>query len=275
MTMFGACARAQTVTTDVPTPSEPRPPLWEAGVAVGGGRVSDYPGSNQSHLRAIALPMLIYRGPILRIENGGIGSRFVHTPTWDFELTGTAAFNARNDDARAGMPGLDYLFGIGPQWVYKGWLTPAGGPSLHLKWHALMSTNFKRIDQRGYSISPELRWHFADVGRIASAPVALTLSVQPTWASAPLQRYFYEVKPSEATPTRAAYAVRAGYLGTDLGASIDHRLARNLSWFAGAQIMSLRGTANEASPLMRSRLNVNVGAGLVWTPWRSDATAPD
>jgi hypothetical protein len=33
--------------------------------------------------------------------------------------------------------------------------------------------------------------------------------------------------------------------------------------------MSLHGTRNDASPLLRSESGVDVGAGLLWTPLRS------
>jgi hypothetical protein len=39
--------------------------------------------------------------------------------------------------------------------------------------------------------------------------------------------------------------------------------------------MSLHGAANSASPLLRSQANYSVGAGLIWTPWHSEARAVD
>jgi len=241
-------------------------PRWEAGVATGGGRVSDYPGADQTHARGIVLPVFIYRGPVLRVDDGGIRGRFVDTPDWTFDLSATAAFNARNNDARQGMAGLDYLFGVGPQWIYKGLQRRHGGPTLHLKVRALMSTNLKRIDPRGVTFDPELRWRLQPV---EGSRTALTLSLQPTWASGALQRYFYQVAPGEATSTRPAFAARAGYLGTQAGATVSGRPAKGISWFVSAQFMSLRGAANVASPLLRDRSNASIGAGVVWTPWRS------
>jgi MipA family protein len=39
--------------------------------------------------------------------------------------------------------------------------------------------------------------------------------------------------------------------------------------------MSLHGAANTASPLPRERSNLSLGAGVVWTPRRSRASAAD
>ena len=270
--LLGADAFAQSATPTEQALDAPGAPRWEAGFAAGGGRIADYPGSDETHTRGIALPVFIYRGPVLRVDNGGIRGRFVSTPDWEFNLTASAAFNARNNEARQGMRGLDYLFGIGPQWIYKGWQTNAGGPSVHLKFRALMSTDWKHVDPRGASFDPELRWRFA---RFAGSPGVLSVSVQPTWASQQLHRFFYEVQPAEATATRPAYTARAGYLGTEVAATWTRRPSRSFSWFVSARAMSLHGSANEASPLLRDKTNLSLGAGLLWTPWHSADAAAD
>lgn len=255
--------------TAVAAPALPR---WEAGLAAGVGRVPDYPGAAESHSRGIVLPVLIYRGPVLRIDDGGIRGRLLDSADWDFDLSATAAFNARNSAVRTGMPALDYMFGVGPQWIYKGLATRDGGPTLHLKLRALMSTDFKHLDPRGYSIDPELRWRIPAIG---GTPARLSLSLQPTWASRSLSRYFYQVDPTEATATRPAYTARAGYLGTEAAATLSGRTAPALSWFVTARVLALHGAANAASPLLRDRSQFAVGAGIVWTPWRSSDAAAD
>jgi len=266
-----SCAQAQTVAVaPEPALASPGAARWEAGLAAGGGRVPDYPGSDQSHARAIALPVLIYRGPILRVDERGVRGRLLDTPRWEASLSATGAFDAHDNDARRGMPGLDYLIGVGPQLIVKEAGVAGGVPSLHLKLRALFSTDFRHVAARGYDLAPELRWR-----RPLASASALALSLQPTWASRALQRYFYEVEPDQALPERPAYAARAGYLGTQLAATWSRRQDKSLSWFATARAMSLHGAANAASPLLKQRGNFALGAGLVWTPWQSAARAAD
>lgn len=272
LVVAGAGAWAGEAPTPASAPPQPALPRWEAGLAAGVGHVPDYPGAASASTRAIVVPVLIYRGPVLRIDDGGIRGRVFNSADWSLDLSATGAFNAKADGLRQGMPALDYLFGIGPQVVYKGWLQHGAGPSLHLKLRALMSTDLRHLDGRGFSIDPELRWRLP---AIAGAPAALTLSLQPTWASRPLHRYFYEVTAAEATANRPAFAARPGYLGTAVGATLSNRTARGLSWFVTARAMSLHGAANIASPLLRERGNLSYGAGIVWTPWRSSASAAD
>jgi outer membrane scaffolding protein for murein synthesis (MipA/OmpV family) len=247
-------------------------PLWEAGIAGGVARLPDYPGADRTSTRAIVLPMLVYRGPILRVDEQGVRGRLFESDDWRFDLSATAAFDARDNPRREGMPDLDYLFGVGPQWIYKGWQTAGRGPTLHLKLRAMMSTDFRRIDTHGWSFDPELRWRLDGVG----GPRAdLTLSLQPSWSGRALQRYLYEVTPEQATDARPAHAARAGYLGTEASATWTQRPAAGLSWFVTARLMSLHGAANVASPLLAERGQWGVGAGFIWTPWRSRERVAD
>lgn len=265
--LLPALASAQSTPRGPDNEDAPGAPRWEAGLAAGGGYLSDYPGADQSHLRGIVVPVLFYRGPILRIDQSGIRGRFLNTPDLELELTATAAFDARSNDARAGMPDLDYLFGVGPQLVYKG-LHGFGAPALHLKLRALMSTDLHRVDERGFSIDPELRWRLRP---LAGSPGVLTVSLESTFASRGLTKYFYEVAPGQATAARPAYAARAGYLGSEATLTWSRQLSPGLRWFVSARGQSFHGAANAASPLLRSQFNFGAGAGLVWTPWRSAA----
>ena len=266
------CAVALLMLAPVLVVAQEHFPKWEVGVVAGAGWVSDYPGASQSHTRGLVVPALVYRGPLLRIDKDGIRSRLFNSPDVELDVTASAAFDAHDNDARRDMPGLDYLFGIGPQLIYKGLRGP-GGPTLHLKARALFSTDLHSVDSRGYSLGPEVRWRF--MPELAGAPLTVTLAVQPTWASRSLHRYFYEVEPGFATPTRPAYRAHGGYLGTKVNATVSRRVDTRLQWLAGVRSMALQRTANAGSPLLRRNASVSIGAGVVWTPWPSNASASD
>lgn len=254
-----------------PAPLEGRP-KWEAGVIVGGGRVADYPGAAQSQTRSLVAPVLVYRGPVLRVDRDGIRGRLARSSDWELDLSLSAAFNARDNEARRGMDDLDYLFGIGPQLLYTGWRDAPGSPTLLLNARAVMSTDFGGIRRHGAVFDPELRW---SLGRLAGTPARLTFGLQPTWGSRGLHRLFYEVRPEEARPDRPAYRARAGYLGTEFKLTLSQRASESVTWFAGLRLLSLHGAANDASPLLLDKTNLGLGVGLLWTPWRSTARAVD
>ncbi len=265
-------ALAQPAMPDAASDTSAGQPKWEAGLVLGGGWINDYPGADQNHVRSLVAPVLIYRGPVLRIDREGIRGRLLHGSDIEIDVTASAAFNVRNNHAREGMPALDYLFGFGPQIVYKGLRAQWGSPTLHLKARTLMSTDLRHIHDRGVAVDPEIRWRLSP---LKGWPGTLTFGLQPTWASRSLHRYFYEVEPSQVTPTRPAYQARAGYLGTELNLTFSRRQSDALSWFVTARGMSLRGAANAGSPLLRDTATVSVGAGVLWTPWRSETRALD
>lgn len=247
-------------------------PKWEAGVAAGGGWVSDYPGADQNHARGLVTPLLIYRGSVLRIDREGVRGRLFKDSDFELDLTASAWFDARGSRAREGMPAIDYLFGLGPQLVYKGLRRHRGSPTLHLKARSLVSTDFRKIHDRGVAFDPELR---LQLGAPSGERGTLTLGIQPTWASRPLMRYLYDVEPAQATAERPAYRARAGYLGTELNLLLTHRESASVTWFATARGMLLHGAANSASPLLRDKTTLSIGAGVLWTPWQSQARAAD
>jgi len=242
-------------------------PLWEVGLVAGGGVFSDYPGSDQSHRRGLLAPVVLYRGPILRVDQEGLRGRLLKSEDFEFDLSASGAFNARGNEARRGMPDLDYLFGVGPQLVYKGLRSWPGSPTLHLKANAVASTDFSDLRSRGGTLETELRWRFRAPGGVPGSQ--LILGVEPTWASRQLQAYFYEVAPAYATAERPAYTARAGYFGTTFKAAYSQRLSESTSWFLAVRTIALQGAANRESPLMRRDSSFAVGAGIVWTPWRS------
>jgi outer membrane scaffolding protein for murein synthesis (MipA/OmpV family) len=247
-------------------------PKWEAGLVLGGGWVNDYPGADQNHARSLVAPFLIYRGPVLQIDREGIRSRLLDARDFELDITASAAFSARRSEARKGMPGLDYLFGVGPQLVYKGLRGQWGSPLLRLKLRALASTDFHRADGRGAAVDAQVQWRFRPA---ADWPGTLSFGIQPIWATSELQRYLYDVPAAHATSLRPAYAARAGYLGTEFSWTLTRRQSDRLSWFATAQAMSLGGAANARSPLLRDKSGFSIGAGLLWTPWQSAARAAD
>jgi outer membrane scaffolding protein for murein synthesis (MipA/OmpV family) len=86
-------------------------PLWEAGVGLGAVSSPAYPASSDRSTRALALPFVVYRGEIIRSDQGGIGARVLHGDTFELDVGFAASLPARSDDieARRGMPNLGPL----------------------------------------------------------------------------------------------------------------------------------------------------------------------
>ena len=244
-------------------------PVWEAGLVLAVGSVPDYPASDRSSVRALALPVFVYRGPVLRVEDGGVRSRLFNSASFELDVSAAGAFNARDNEAREGMPALDYLFQAGPQAVYRWELGERERISAHLKARAVFSTDFGSVDFRGVVLEPQVRWTLKSV---AGSDFNLGLSASASFATERLHDYFYEVAPQYARPDRPAFDASGGYLGTELGINLNRRLSDTMRLFVGARLGLHGGAANRDSPLFRDSTTMSYGVSLIWTPWRSEAT---
>ena len=75
--------------------------------------------------------------------------------------------------------------------------------------------------------------------------------------------------PPETRFLTAAYDARAGLIAWRLNASLRHRISATLRLAYFAQVETVRGAANEDSPLVRSKQDAGVGMSLIWGAWHS------
>jgi len=193
-------------------------PLWEVGLAGATFEVPNYPASSERNFIAIALPYFVYRGDFFRIgDGGGIRAVFIEKSDFEIDLSFAGAFSADTEDntARTGMPELDFLFEIGPQLIYKikDFSYDNGGQSrikARFQARAVFSTDFDRIDNRGYVFEPTITYQQRGV---LFKETGLNLSLAFTYASEELQDYFYQVDNKFVSPSRQHYDAQGGYLG--------------------------------------------------------------
>lgn len=253
-------------------------PLWEFGVGGGAIEVANYPASSERNFIALAAPYLVYRGDVFRV-GGGSGARAVVIEESNFEidLSFGGAFSADSEDnsARAGMPELDFLFEVGPQFIYKvkDFDFNGGGNArltAKLQARAVFSTDFGRVDQRGFVIEPTLSYQqrgvlFEDTG--------LNVTFSAIYASEKLHDYFYQVDAIYATSSRAEYDAKSGYLGSELSFSVSFPISKTARGFFGGSAQFHQGAANEDSPLYEDDVTYSVGLGFVWRLYESEQKA--
>lgn len=250
-------------------PSQVVKPLWELGFGTGVLYAPDYPTSSEKHVRAIALPYIVYRGDVLRIGDGQTARAVAFdNERIELDLSFAAAFDAASADneLRQGMPDLDYMFQIGPQmkvhladFAFDD--SSMGSLTLSLQARGVFSTDLGRIDQHGYVFEPMLQYkHFG----LLSPNLDVTISLKPQWASSQLHEYFFDVDSEYAKINRPVYRSKGGYFGTGLNMYASYRVSEKLSGFVGVQTTSHHGSANEASPLYEKNFTAALGAGFVF-----------
>ena len=202
---------------NLPAESESRSP-WALGL--GTGWLSDYPGAAQGRIRFLPFP--VYRGSVFRIDRiSGVSGDVYNNSKLDFSWNFIFQFPTESDQipVRQGMPDLDWLLSLGPQFKYYFYR------SSH---HKL----FFRI------------------------PV-FTFRWEAFSHSSEFQQYFFEVQPQYATAARPTFHARAGFLGFVYG--MFHTLpfdGWNISTALNLYDYSL--AINDESPLFVHKTNYAV-----------------
>lgn len=250
-------------------------PLWEVGVFGAGFQTPEYPASDQHQTNAIGAPFFIYRGEVFRVGDGSAARAVALEKDWiELDLSLDAAFNADSDDneARQGMPDLDYLFEFGPQVKLRLSQFDFGRHgkaklSLDIQARAAFSTDLSNFDHRGYVFHPELNYQHRGV---LGEKTNLNLSIAPIWATEKLHDYFYQVDAAFATPDRAEFEAQGGYLGTEFSIGLSHMMTDNIRVFLFGQFNLHSGAENENSPLFKDSSTYAFGMGVSWRLYQSD-----
>jgi outer membrane scaffolding protein for murein synthesis (MipA/OmpV family) len=247
-------------------------PLWEAGVFAGALSTPSYPASQDRATRSIVLPVLIYRGEILRSDRDGVGARLYRSDNLQFDIGFAASLPASSDEStvRKGMPDLGTLIEFGPR-LNLTLARPAPGARLQLELpvRAVLELG-GGVRRQGYAIEPQISYEMRDLPQGWS----LNTSVGVVWGDAELNRFFYGVAPAYATATRPAYEAQPGLIATRLSVSTSKVVTPDVRVFAYARQQFFDASANRASPLYQQSTGQSVGVGLVWMLGRSESKVP-
>ncbi|MEM7021671.1 MAG: MipA/OmpV family protein [Pseudomonadota bacterium] len=248
---------------DLPPGRERSRPLWELGLVGGGGWLPDYPAAGQNHFRGIGLPYAVYRGDFLQLgERGIIRGLFLDLRQFEFDISADAAFpvDSSDNNAREGMSDLDTLFEIGPKLTYK-FLPRGSGEELDLSvaTRAVFSTDIINWRYQGMVVNPAITYANE---QYLDGDLRLIASLGPQFGLDGLNRYFYQVSPSDARPGRPAFEADNGYIGTELTLGAAWSPFERVRIFGGIVPGYYKGSANENSPLYRDDFTIAVGGGL-------------
>jgi len=263
--LLGVEAHAQDTIPD----GDPTKPLWELCVGGIGAYSPDYPAADKNSLNGIVLPYVIYRGDILRLGTDSIAKGvFIDNDYTELNVSLAASFNANShdNDARRGMPDLDYLAEIGPQLKIKFGELYGGKAELQLPVRAVLSTDFGRVDHRGYLFNPKFSYARKN---IFNSGFDMSSSIGSSFATKKLHTYFYRVEPSFATPARPAYEAEGGYLGSAITLGLSYGITDHIRAYVGGNVGYYGGAANEDSPLFRRKVNSSAHVGFTWSIFQS------
>jgi outer membrane scaffolding protein for murein synthesis (MipA/OmpV family) len=245
-------------------------PLWEVGLYSIAGWQPAYPGSDQNLTSSQLLPYGIYRGSTLRLEGGGVGVRALQTPRFEWDVSASGSFGSSADKvtARHGMQSIGTLVQIGPALRINlgdviGNQRDVRQTRLEFPVRAVFDAS-NGLAHRGWTFEP--RFSYTAWEGVKSS---LVLSASMLAGNHQINDLFYGVAPIYATPERPTYVAKSGLIATRLAASWRIRITDTVHLQLFANIETVRGGANQASPLVLREQDGGVGISLTWTAWES------
>lgn len=246
--------------------AEPRrsQPVWEAGIGLTALSLPDYRGAGRTRGYLLPLPYLVYRGPWLSVDRGGLRAELLDKGRLELDFSVNLSVPVRSDgnEARAGMPDLRPALELGPQLRARVWDSADRRARLRfelpLRYAFALDSSLRDV---GFVFHPRL-----DLS--VRAPFGLagwngSMVVGPMFATRRHHAYFYSVAPEYATATRPAYDAGSGYSGTQLTLTMSKRFP---SYWIGAFLRAdwLDGAAFVDSPLVERRTSFSAGIGISW-----------
>lgn len=246
-------------------------PLWEVGVIAGAVSTPAYPGAAERSNRALAAPIIIYRGKVFRSDQSGINARLFRSDVVELDVGFAASLPSRSDagPARAGMPDLGTLLEAGPRLrINLARPTPLSRVKLELPVRSVFEVRGGARNQ-GLTFEPRLSYEWREASGLWTGDAYLAA----VWGNRKINGYFYDVAPRYATLERPAYEADSGLLLTRVGLSGSRKLNEDLRLFGFVRYESYAGAANRDSPLMKRNTGSSAGFGLAWTLRRSERRA--
>lgn len=265
--------------TENPPQEDNTLPLWEIGFGGAGAYLPHYPAAAQSQARFLPFPWLTYRGNIFRSDEKGVRGRIIQSDKieLDISVSGSLPVSDDDNDARSGMPELDWLGEVGPRlqinMLKSGNENRAARVDFELPVRSVFSTDISdSFEWRGIVTAPSLSYsnkNFNGTG------LNFKISAEPIFASEKLMDYFYQVDPQYVQSGRGAYDAEAGYLGSRLSFGVNRKFGRRLSLGIHSNVQNFSGAANSDSPLSLETMNFSVMVGFKHALFQSDTMVSD
>lgn len=241
-------------------------PRWGFGLGVGGQALPDYRGANQTHVKALPFPLILYTGRYVKINRDGARGELFDNNRVQFNVSADAALSGDGDDntARQGMPELDSALEIGPSLNIR-----LSGPDFNSGWalrfptRVVFTVGGDGVRHRGYVFNPRLVWRQPKVFEQWNLGVSLGL----LWGNNKYHSYYYGVDSAFATAERPEYRAGAGYSGSYSKVSLRRKWSNG--WLLGVYVRydNLSGATFENSPLVKTEHYGALGFGVGKVFW--------
>lgn len=221
-------------------------------------RSQDYRGSDQYHNHILPIPYFSYTTKTTEAESSFLRQLLFAFSIFEVKLGISAGLSvdSSKNDARSGMPNLDYTFELGPLFVmnfYK-------GKNLHFN----LNTSARR------TFYTNLENRLGVYGTYGVSYLLLSYEYESfywettaalTWGSKGFHDYYYQVEKRFATADRPEYESRAGYSGWHWTSLVKFKLWQ-LRFLSFVRMDDLKNVAFHESPLFKRERYWMFGSGI-------------
>ena len=247
----------------------PKKSELDLGVGYGTGSVPHYPASNQNQNESLFLPVIMYRGDVLKSDREeGTRVELFKSLELDINLSFGATFSSDSseNEARRNMPNLNYTLETGPAIYFKFWSVPDyGSLRLQIPIRLTFETNFKTTNFLGFVFEPELRFQRLN---FLIPNLRSSTSVASEFFSERVANYFYEVEPQYVTADRPAYTGHDGLSAFKLSQNFIYEYEK-FSFILGTAYSNFSYSVNKNSPLFKSVHNQSYFLAVAWLFYKS------
>ncbi len=240
-----------------------KPSIFEVGAGFSMVSLPHYAGSDESEYYALPFPYLIYQTDRVSLNREGLKGHLAEGSRWDLDLSlaGALPVNSDDNEARRGMPDLDWVGLAGPSLNYRILQTEVHSVKFMFPVRMAAVTDFSRFETIGWQAAPGVRWEHDFQSRDTNWRLIGDFSAY--YQSNKFNDYFYSVDQTYVTPERDFYKAESGFAGTQTLLGITRRRG---NFWTGAFIRyrSLNNAEFEDSPLVREKDNFYVGVAFAW-----------
>ena len=236
-------------------------PKWEIGVGGAHFNIPQYIGSDERTKSSFPIPYVVYRGESLQISRESMSGRYFIRADLVLDFSGDFSLPVDSDDndARSGMPDIDFLGEVGPslRYIFLRNTENHRTLSIELPLRAVLQTNLRHISFEGWRVNPRLRY------KEYFGPWQLSMWGGVYWNDHRYNSLLYGVDQEFATAQRPAYEAAGGYGGWAASLGLSYRRG---AWWAGGfiRLYDIQNADFTESPLVIKHANIAFGLAGAW-----------
>jgi len=233
---------------------------YAIGFGVGITHLNDYVGSDETRTFAFPMPYIYYKNDDFTLDRNAFEGNLFSSDKWHLSIDAAGSLPAKDNQARAGMPDLDWVgeFGTSLEYYISG--NHDSRNKLFIDWSVrkAIATDFTGIDNAGWVSQITLNQNHVLNNKILGGDVAIDARASIIYNSQRYNDYFYGVSEAFQTPNRDIYNAKSGYGGFRL--AIGSTWRKDNLWFAVfTRYSNINGATFETSSLVKQQHSLLAG----------------